>query len=243
MANVANINGLVLRIRQRTDQINSTTYDDATELKPWIKDSLAQLYEVLCSRWQDYYTISRPLSLIGGQAAYSLPADFRALDSVWMMYNQGQSRYQLNQFEADMMDQLQQPSQFYGYGFQPTQYRIIRNLLWILPVINQDAQNAVEIFYVPQYQAPLLDYTSIDDILPNGWEEWCVLDVMQKMAVKSRLIDINSVIQAQQSTERRLLAAASVRSGIAPRMRDAMRPRFMYGPATAPQGAVYWSAP
>lgn len=243
MANSASINSLVLRIRQRADQINSTTYDDFTELKPWVRASLAQLYEILCSRWKDYYTIVRPLSLIANESAYSLPSDFRELDSVWLMYNAGQSRCQLNQFEADDMDSLQAPPNFYGYGMQLFRYRIMRNRLWILPAVRIDTKNAIELFYVPQYSAPLLDYTSLDDVLPNGWEAWVVLDVLAKMAVKSRLIDLESV-QAQQATvERRLLAAASIRSGLAPVMRDATKMHAMFGITSTPQGAPYWSAP
>lgn len=243
MANVANINALVLKVRQRADQINSTTYNDATELKPWLKDSLAQLYEILVSRWQDYYTIARPLSLVAGQASYSLPADFRALDSVWMMYNRGKARVQLDPFEADEMDRLQSPSGFYSNGIGARKYRIMRNRLWILPVAQVDAANAIEIFYVPQYQPPLLDYSSIDDVLPNGWDELVVLDMLAKMAVKSRLIDLPSVQAQQAATEKRLIAAASIRSGIAPVMRDATRPKTIYGAGTSPQGAPYWSAP
>jgi hypothetical protein len=243
MANVANINGLVAKVRQRADQINSTTYNDATELKPWLKDSLAQLYEILVSRWQDYYTIARPLSLVAGQSAYSLPADLRELDSVWMMYNAGKSRVQLKQFEADQMDALQRSSTFYGMGYQTYKYRIMRNRLWVLPSPNVDIKNALELFYVPQYQAPLLDYTSIDDVLPNGWEEWVVLDMLAKMAVKSRLIDLAAVETLRGATERRLLAAASIRSGIAPVMRDATRRVTLYGVGGSAQGAAYWSAP
>lgn len=246
MANVANINALVLKVRQRADQINSTTYNDATELKPWLKDSLAQLYEVLCSRWQDYYTIVRPLSLVAGQSTYSLPADLRALDSVWMMHNQGKSRVEMQQFEPDEMDRMQGPwSAGLCGNVRAYKYRLMRNRLWILPTPTLDAKNALELFYTPQYQPPLLDYTSIDDVLPNGWEEWVILDMLSKMAVKTRLIDLSSVETLRAATERRLLAAASIRSGVAPVMRDGTRRKIFYGGAgnTTPQGAAYWSAP
>jgi hypothetical protein len=242
MANAACINDLVLKVRQRADQINSTTYDDATELKPWLRDSLSQLYEILVSRWQDYYTVARPISLIAGQLAYSLPADFRALDSVWMLYNAGQARTQLEQFEQDELDQLCMPKSFSSFANAPCKYRVIRNLLYILPAYGIDVRNAIEIFYVPQYQKPLLDYTSLDDVLPNGWDEWIVLDMLEKMAVKTRLIDVASVGNSKSQMQTRLLAAASIRTGTAPRMRDATRPKTIWGGPSSPSGPAYWSA-
>ena len=236
MANIQTINQLVTRVRQRSDQIGSDTFDDATELKPWIRGSLSQLYEIMCQRAVDYYTTCRPISLIAGQEAYSLPSDFKQLQDIFVLYSGGQLRQQMRNFSVDEFGALHRPS----YNTAPLRYRLMRNLIYIQPVPQFDAFNALEMHYVPHYRGPLLDYSTIDEVLPDGWEEWAVLDVLQKMSVKTRLQNMDDILKSKAQQEARLIAASAIRDGFAPVMRDAYRGATFGG---QPSGPLIWAIP
>jgi hypothetical protein len=239
MPNSETLNSLTAKVRQRSDQINSQTFDDTSELKVWIRGSLAQLYDMLCLRSGDYYTTCRPLSLIAGQEAYALPSDFKNLTDVFVLYAGGKNRLQLKPFSAEEFGQLGDLT----VPLVPLAYRLMRNLLYVQPIPVADYYNAIEIHYVPQYRAPLLDYSSIDEVMPNGWDEWVVLDVLQKMSVKARLLNMDDIIKSKLALEQRLLQSASIRDAYAPVMRDATvhRPSpLTLGPPTGP---IYWSIP
>lgn len=237
MANVQTVNLLVSRIRQRSDQINSTTFDDLTELKPWIRSSLAQLYEMTAQSSQDYYTTCRPLSLTAGQEAYSLPSDFKSLQNIYALYNGGVSRMQLREFAVDDLGALNNPYILPA----PLSYRIMRNMIFLAPVPGADAFNALEIYYTPQYRAPLLDYTTIDEVLPDGFDEWVVLDVLQKMSVKTRLQNMDDILKSKQMMEARFTSGIANRGAYAPVMRDGTRRRSL-SPGTS-GGPLYWCIP
>ena len=237
--NIQTINLLVARIRQRSDQINSQTFDDASELKVWIRASLAQLYDMLGQRSSDYYTTARPISLIAGRESYCLPSDFKSLADIYVLYNGGFNRVRMRPFSIDDFGALNTPMSAGAYT-----YRLMRNMLYIQPTPQLDYYNALEMHYVPQYRAPLLDYTSIDEVLPNGWDEWVTLDVLQKMSIKARLLNMDDIIKSKQQIEARLLTSASIRDAYAPVMRmgghDSQALSWMQG---QPSGPVYWSAP
>ncbi len=231
MANAATITTLLAQVRSRCDQISSTTYDDEQELKPWVRDSLAQLYEQLVSQWQDWHSTTRPLSLVRGQDLYLLPPDFRAMQAIFMCYNNGTSRTEIKRYnDADSTSDML---------CAPLRYRIESNRLRFQTAPSTAAINAVEIKYTPQFRAPLLDYTSIDINLPTGWEEWVVLDVVYKMRMKARL-DADYIIAQKQDIERRIAKAAFRRDQQVTQVVDGFRRR--YEPWSAPSGNPYWVA-
>lgn len=236
MANAATINLLVRRVRQRADQINSVTFDDATELKLWLRGSLAQLYEILTDRWNDWYVINRPMSLAAGAMAYALPADFRALHDVFLVGGLGAARWRLQQMQVEDMTQANYPAP----SSVPMGYRLMRDMLYIMPTPKVDAFNALEVWYTPEYRAPLLDYTPISDVLPNGWEEWVILDVLLKMCHKTRLLNMEGLERERQRVETRLIGHAAIRSNDAAVMRDMYATRTRAYSSVMPQGPAYW---
>jgi hypothetical protein len=237
MANSQSITTLGVLAVARADQTNSPAFDFTNEIKPWVRQSCAQLYEVMVSRWVDYYVVARPLSLLAGQQSYSLPVDFRAMQEVYALQNLGKIRVPLR-----VMDSAQ------SMGRGGMTYKIYRGQIYFGMSIEADYPNAIEFYYTPQWQGPLTDYSTIDSVLPNGWEEWVVLDVMQKMHTKMRL-PIDAIEMAKQEQAHRLEVASSVRDGEAPMMQDTYfnadnRPyydTFDYGFSFS--GPVVWTVP
>ena len=238
MATTQTVATLITKIRQRADQINSTTFDDVTELTPWVRSSLRQLYDIFCQQDCDWYTRSVPLSLTAGVESYTLPGDFKRISNVYALYNGGVNRVKISEFAYDDFGALNLPV----FTNAPMRFRVMRNLLYIQPTPQVSAYNALEISYIPEHRSPLLLYTPIDDVMPAGADEWIVLDVLQKMAVKTRLQNMDDIIKSKQMLEGRLLNSIKQRSDQAPRMRDGYPPSYRpYGQGT-PSGPLVWVA-
>jgi hypothetical protein len=223
LSNSYSVASLVGTIRTRTSQINSAQFSDTVELIPWVRNSLKQLYEVLTSRWVDWYTIQRPLSLQTFVERYTLPADYRAMQAVYMVYqNAGAGSVYREQLRG------MPRSKFGRYGNLnvarrwPLLYRIEAGKLFLTPAPSADYVNAIEFHYTPQWSGPLLDWSPIDvngATLPNGWEEFVVLDVMQKMMMKNGK-DINDILKMKTEVMNRVVAGAAQRDSEPPQMRD-----------------------
>lgn len=213
---------LVARVRTRSGEANSATFSDTSELIPWVRDSLKQIYEILTQRWVDWYTVIRPLSLSAGRERYALPSDYRAGCAVYMVYPQAN-----NSPAGVYKERLQQMQRtdwgkwnyLTTYRNWPMAYRIQGTQLYMNPVPTMDYVNAVELQYVPQWRGPLTDWSSIDPVLPNGWEEWVVLDVLQKMAVK-KSIDTTDILRQKSEAQNRVLTGAMNRNPDPPQMTD-----------------------
>lgn len=237
MAQTQTLANLITKVRQRADQIGSTTFDDVTELKPWVRASLRQLYDLFCQQDNDWYTTSAPLSLLAGIEAYTVPQDLKRLGNVYALYNGGNSRVKLTEFAYDDFGALSNS----GLSRPALQYRLIRNLLYIQPVPTSDIFNAIELQYTPEHRHSLLDYTPIDDVMPSGADEWIVLDVLQKMSVKTRLQNMDDILKSKAEVQARLLNSIRTRSDKAPVMRDGRRPSRMPQTAGNPSGPLFWA--
>jgi hypothetical protein len=147
---------------------------------------------------------------------YTLPSDFRSMQAVYMLFQAGQVRMKLTSFTRE---EYGPPNNGLTQARWPLKYIIQGGRIIFTPRPSADALNAVEFMYTPQWNGPLLDWSPIDMTLPNGWEEWVVLDVLQKMRTKLNL-DTSDVMQAKMEMTARVIAAASKRSGDPPQMRD-----------------------
>lgn len=236
MPSEATLNQLVTRVRTRGDVVGSSTFDDITELKPWIKGSLSQFHEMLVQRWNDFYARSCTLSFTAGQDSYSLPSDFRVLQECFLYSGRGSSRIRLKSFNSEDFGKYAVGSSCFGM-----RYRIMRSSISFMPSPPTSIFNAVSLLYTPQWKAPLLDNTPIDDVFPSGWEEWAVLDVLQKMNVKARILNMDDILKSKAMVEDRVLRGATFRDSDAPVMRNryAMGNSFYTGANVS--GPAYWA--
>lgn len=252
MANSSTVNTLLTTIRQRFDHVNSTTFDDTTELKPWIRDSLKQLYEIIVGRWQDWYTVPSVLTLKKYQESYQLPQNFRAMVQVYMLYTNNVVAsgsptgpyYREPLMPFTMKEYGRYTSQAVYVRQWPLLYRIMNQKIYFTPTSTMDLQNAIEYWYVPQWMPPPDDDMPIDTELPNGFEEWVVADVMIKMATKLRESDRIQPLQSQKAELLdRVKSGAATRNGDAPMMTDVYNfPRWTWLNST-PGGPANWSPP
>jgi hypothetical protein len=172
------LSSLRSQVRQRADQENSTFISDA-ELDGYINLSAASLYDILVSRFEDYYTLA-PLSFtISSGSTYALPSDFyklrgldRALSSTEFYSIPKYNFQERNQRSRNILRNLE--------GFNGLAYRIVGNTLYFLP--EDQAQGSYRLWYIPTYTKLVNTNDTLDGF--NGWEEYIILDAAIKCMTK-----------------------------------------------------------
>jgi hypothetical protein len=81
MASLVTFAELKLRARQRADMENSRFVQDP-ELGGYVNKSATELYDLLTTVFEDYYSQSAAISIVPGTSRYDLPADFYKLTAV-----------------------------------------------------------------------------------------------------------------------------------------------------------------
>lgn len=235
MTSHATINTLVTKVRTRADVVGSSSFDDSVELKPWIRDSLQQLHETVVQRYNDFYVSKVCFSLSAYQDCYALPADFRQLQDCFLYTGPNAARIRLTSFNSE---ESASGNTTFGY---PLCYRLMRNSIFIMPAPTVDGHNAVQLLYTPSFRPPANDYVTIDDTLPSGWDEWVVLDVIQKMNVKVRLLNMDDILKSKASVEERIVRGSYHRNAEAPRMKNRYTRKGMAGTGSLSFGPAYYA--
>lgn len=192
------LSDLRTRARQRADQVGSTFVTDP-ELNTLINLGLTELYDMVVSAFEDYFTISTTLTVLSGSTA-ALPADFyklRALD-----YNNN-GRYQaLREFSFNERNISQNENLFYFRGYTiPRRYRIMGDNLLLQP--EGQATGLYRLWYAPAPTMLTLDSSTIPASLSKfGWDEYIVLYAAEKMLLKEESSVADFVRQRQEIASR-----------------------------------------
>ncbi len=185
--------------RQRSDMVKSKFVTEA-ELKGYVNASVKELYDLLVSTFDDYYT-AEPLEfeLTGVEDGYNLPDDFyklrgldRQIDSAsatWFTVHNFnfEERNRYNQFTAIRSSypairyRVMGSSDLEGNGF-----------IKIIP--KAGAGGTYRMWYVPKCPTLVADGDEFNGI--NGWEEYVIVDCAIKMLEKQE--DDVSVFLAQK---------------------------------------------
>ena len=180
MANSATLAQLRTRARQRANMENSNFIRD-TEMLALINASYAELYDIMVTKYEDYY-ITGPTSFsISSGNTYSLPSDFYKLRGVdYLQGTQYVTIYPINWNNRNRLNRA--VNRRTSYQLNPS-YRIVGSTLYIYP--SDDALGDYQLWYIPSF-TPLADDSDLIDgsIARNGWEEYVVVDVARKMLQK-----------------------------------------------------------
>ena len=178
MANTVTLADLRTRCRERADQEESE-FVSATELLSYINASYAELYDILVSKFEDYYTLSTTTTIASGSNTFSLPTDFyklRGLD-----YKLSATDWQtVQKFNFSERNSVNRSISRSRSGDKAVEYRIVGSTMHIEPADN--AAGTYRIWYTPAY-TPLTEETDTVDGV-NGWEEYIIIDVAIKMMAK-----------------------------------------------------------
>lgn len=222
MANQSTINSLIPLVRARMNLTSMNTISD-DEIKLFIQSSMAQLYETLCNRHKDYYARPYVFGIQSNSHIYPLPENFRSDVQVWARCGTVPQvrRVPMATFTWE------EYSTYPVFGTTPyytLRYRIVSNLIYLNPIPTYDAQDAIEMLYVPQWKPPPNDDATIDRQLPNGWERVIEFDTCVQIAARMRLSEYYQMYSRERDTvQASVVASASLRDEQPATMTDAYR--------------------
>ena len=167
------------RCRSRADMPDSNGFVSDAELLSFINQSYAELYDILVSRFEDYFTITTTLVASGGAGTLTLPTDFYKLRGLDIDQGGG-SFLQLSKFNFERRNRgsLHVLTNV-GY-YSDVEYRIMANEVILSPTDSSDG--SYKLWYVPQV-AFLANDTDVL-VIQQAWDEYIVLDATRKMLLK-----------------------------------------------------------
>ena len=214
-----------LQVRQRCDMVNSQFVSDV-EMSSYISCAYKELYDILVSRFEDYYTKypATPFTIVTGNT-YTLPDDFYKLRAIDAKIDGSDYWYGLKPFNFSCDRNVRNRLVWrpvVGRAF--IMYQILGNTLYIIP--EERAQLDYQIWYIPRAPELVNDSDTIDAV--NGWEEYVVLDACIKALTKEES-DTTVFIAQKQDMIKRIEAMASNRdSGMTQKVGDAMSGEWGY---------------
>lgn len=198
---------LTTRSKQLADMVNSS-FVTASEWTDYINSGYAELYDVVVSAYEDYFTTTTTLTITTGSTV-ALPAGFykiRGLD-----YSLNGSYINCTQFNFNDRNR-QSPwwnsaSLLSGAG---RQYRILADTLYIVP--EERAMGTYQLWYVPAF-TPL---SAGGDLIPTslskfGWEEYICLYAAERAQNKQEN-DVKVLQEQRQELKARIIAMAPNRN-------------------------------
>lgn len=214
-------------VRQRADMVN-TQFVTNTELNGYINASFGELYDLLVSRFEDYFmkldpTTHEPpqFTLSGSQSSYVLPSDFyklRGLDS-----NGGGASEWLTVNNFNFINRNRRSVNRLNYGMRGLNYRIMNDVLKIFPA--DQAAGTYRIWYIPRVPTLTLDADSTSGYTMD-FDEYIVVDSAIKCLVKEES-DVSVLMAEKEILRQRILAMSANRDASAPEKVSQVRGRFV----------------
>lgn len=209
--------------RQRADMENSEFVEDS-ELDLYINDSLKELYDLLVSKFEDYYVEDPlPFTLAQGVSSYALPTNFYKLLGVDRSTggdpNDNDSWYVLRPFSWEDRNNQRNADRYRGI-YPNVKYRVMGNLLRMTPT--DQAQGLYRMWYVPSC-GTLVDDTDEVQVQMDRWIVYVVTDVAIKMLAKEES-DISALVMQKRDLAKRIEDMAQNRdAGETQRVTDVSR--------------------
>ena len=213
------------QVRQRCDMVNSQFISDV-ELNSYINASFVELYDILVSRFEDYFTKYPAIAftIVTGNT-YTLPEDFYKLRALDGKFDGSDYWYGIKPFNFSTDRNIRNRLIWRPVvGRSYLMYQILGNILYIIP--EERAQCDYQMWYIPRATQLVNDSDVMDSV--NGWEEYVVVDACVKALTKEES-DPSVFLAQKQAMLKRIEEMASNRdSGFTPKVGDAMSGEWGY---------------
>lgn len=179
------------RIRQRAD-MEGSEFISTTEMYGYINDSYKELYDLLVSKFEDYY-IADPLefTISSGSSTYSLPSDFYKVIGVDFAVD-ANNWQTVTPFVFADRNRRRLSDKLRGL-YTTASYRILGDTMRFVP--SDQCAGDYRLWYVPRAAEKTVAADTIDGV--NGWEEYIVVDCAIKCMQKEES-DV-TVLMAQKA--------------------------------------------
>ena len=197
---------LIEKVRERADQQTSTFITDS-ELTGYINSSYAELYDILVSRFEDYYSAVEPFSITAGNT-HAVPASFYKIRGIDLdVDGQWTTVYPFNFIERNRVASRTRSI----LGRLGVNYRLMGNTLHFVP--DDRAVGSYQMWYIPSY-TPLVSMSDpLSDVL--NFEEYIIVDAAIKCMVKEES-DPSVLLMMKEQLRKRIEAMASNRDAGSP---------------------------
>lgn len=206
MTTLSELRTLVL---QRCDMVNSNFVSD-TELNSWINQACDCLYDLIVSRYEDYYTTSFQFTIASGQDGYTLPSSvykIRGLD-----FQISGDWVTLHTFTFEERNRGNRQINRALLGLTNIKYKWVGSDIKIIP--GDQAAGTYRCWYIPDFVELTSDSDELSSDL-NRWKEYIIADVAIKCLIKEES-DPSALMAEKAELERRVLNMAQNRDAGAP---------------------------
>jgi hypothetical protein len=191
-------------VRQRADMEGSQFVTDA-EVNKYINASYAELYDILVSRFDDYFSTTATFTLSGGANSYALPSDFYKARGLDLQVN-GSDWATVRAFNFQERNARGRATSRLAYGFRNVTYRVMGSNLKFLPEDN--AAGTYRFWYIPRFTPLASDSSQMGDVL--DFEEYVVVDAAIKCLIKEES-DPSALMAIKEQLKQRILSMAADR--------------------------------
>lgn len=190
--------------RLRADMQNSKFVSDA-EFNQYINDSYAELYDLLVSKFEDYYVAAPLIFSVTSGNTYDLPTDFYKLKGLDRALSGNDEFYTLRPFTFEERNARRSATRFRGM-YPAIRYRIFGNKIYFSP--DDQATGSYRMWYIPTYNTLTLETDTVQNVV--GWEAYIVVDASIK-ALQKEESDVSVLMAMKADLIRRIETMAANR--------------------------------
>jgi hypothetical protein len=206
---------LRLASQQRADMVNSSFISDA-EWTTLVNGSLYELYDLLVSKFQDYF-IAAPFQITadGINTQYALPNDFYKLAGVDASYSANQPNNWLTLKPFNFQERNRYPAGVpvsSWNGVNDIRYRVVGNNVWFSPMPQKG--QLFQIWYIPTL-SPLVNDSDVAQGV-DGFLELVIVDAAIKALTKEES-DVSVLMAEKTALIQRIQVAAANRDAGMPK--------------------------
>jgi len=204
--------------------MENTQFVTDAELLGYINAAYLELYDLLVSRFEDYFmsldpTTHKPptFTLAGGVNTYVLPSDLYKLRGIDVQINAPNDWNKVYRYNLDERNSRSKTINRLQYGMRVNYYRVIGNVINFLPEDQSDG--TYRLWYVPRLVRLVNDS---DDTAGNtlDYEEYIVVDAAIKCLLKEES-EVSQLLAIKEGIRQRVIAMSANRdSGAQERVAD-----------------------
>lgn len=205
------------KARTRADMVNSTFVSDA-EMNEFVNSALSELYDLLVTKYEDYFKTSYDLALVAGQDTYQLSAvvpnvyKLRGVDLI--LSSAPGNMLSLKKFEWTERDQYAF-ARAGGWTANGVRLRYCFQGTSIVFAPVPDGGSTVRIHYIPVLTQLAVDGDQIPAAIMPGWEEYIVLEAAIQALLKEES-DVGVLMGRKMDLRHRIEASAANRDAAEP---------------------------
>lgn len=200
-------------VRQRANMENTQFVTD-TELNAYINASYGECYDILVSRFEDYFLYLDPstqkppqFTLTAGQNTYALPSDLYKLRGIDVLVNSPNDWNTVSRYNFGERNSRSRVVNRLQYGLRNLYYRVIGSKIFFLPEDQSDG--TYRLWYVPRVTKLSADTDDTAGTILD-FEEYVVVDAAIKCLLKEES-DPSALMAIKEQLKGRIQSMASER--------------------------------